>query len=836
MAETLLQALTIACDKTNPNSDEAENALENASHENPVEFFTTMLEILKMDSVSDLNKRMAMILVTRLFPLNAESGNQNLALYPEEAISQYLAATFEWLKHPDDSFASISAGLYARIAIQDLQSMNLLSTIDSLIAALQDLASPHHLWAISRIFSDICEFSTLDEDESNQILQLVINIIKDGDIPYKEQALVILKTIIHFIDEVLTDEENSSVILQLMLEVLQTPQLKLNAYDCWIEIVECYYPLLEPIVEPLHAILLEDIESEDPNIVLKVVTFFESLANCENVKDDTMNIIGQIADTILPALFQLAASCPYPEISDETDYTIWTTAANVLQISVYACPEQAYPVLVQLASENMTSQEYGEREAALMVIGSIIESSNEKRNPSEIIPEAVDLINDLLEDDVPRVRYNAVLCLHTLLLNILERGDQCAFAPIIPTIAPHILEMSEKIIAMMEEDEDLQATVVLAAVDFLRFPGFPHSGAALANMYQLALHGDGVVSMNAFSALGTAIEKVSEELLKTVFAAILDLLQAAIDEGSDSYFVEQICYLLQKLFFRLAGQINDSVERCWTLLNAAYQLDQTISYSFILPIAALGRASSTELFQQYIEPTIQFVVAGLNEPNSQAVANAALSISLLSDKYDLTSILGEIIPPMIGALQSLELEDISKRYIIDAVSDLAKKIPIPFAEALNDLMPVIFNISESLSDYQEEISENSKDDFLYDTYESILISYLHCFKETINCAEAAQHPIRDAIGEASVDLLEVACGLDFHRENLLREIVLMIEFLMNKFPAEMKAFMENEPGFHECLMMAVKGRIELETIKKISEFFETDFTPVPDEEEEEDAD
>ena len=834
MAEEIIEAISISLDENNPNHEEAEEQLKAARDEHPVEFFGIVLEILKSEEIPELSKKMAMLLVTQLFPQEPESGNSNLDIFPEEMISEYLAATFSWLKHPDQSYASISAGLYSRIALQDLQATNHFSTIDSIISGLQSLSSPQNLWAISRVLADICEFSILDEEESNQILTIVIGIINEADLSYKQEALKILETIIHFIDEVLTDEENSQQILQLMLQVLQTPELKLNAYDCWIEIVECYYPLLETVAEPLSEILLEDLQSSDENVVLKVVTLFESLASCENVKEETMNIIGTISETLLPILFALTASCPYPEISDETDYQVWMVAANVLQLSVYASPAESYPVLIQLATENMQSTNYGEREASLIVIGSIIEASNSKRNPSDIIPDAVTFINELLGDEVPRVRYNAVLCLHTLLLNILERGDKCAFAKLIPQIRPQILEMSEKVLSLMEDDDDLKPTVVLAAVDFLRFPNFPHAGTALANMYQLALDGDPITSLNAFSALGTAIDKVSNEILTTVFSAILDLLQSAIDTQSDSYFVEQICHLLQKLFFRLSGQINDSVERCWTLLTSAYQMDETISYSFILPIAALGRASAQELFQPYLSQAVEFIVAGLKEENSKAVANSAVSISLLSDVYDLSSILEEIVPPMIGALQNPELEDVSKRYIVDAVTDLATKIPGPFNEALGAIMPVIFEISERLSDYQDEVSENQKDDIIYETFESILISYLKCFMATITCAEAGQNPIRDTIAEASVDLLEVACGLEYHRENLLRQIVLTIEFLMNKFPEQMREFMDNEPGFHECLVMAVKGRIEIPTIQKISQFFETDYTPQNDEEEDED--
>jgi hypothetical protein len=350
-------------------------------------------------------------------------------------------------------------------------------------------------------------------------------------------------------------------------------------------------------------------------------------------------------------------------------------------------------------------------------------------------------------------------------------------------------------------------------------------------MYKLALQGDTRISLNAFSALGTAIDKVSNEILTTVFSAIVDLLDKAIEEGSDSYFVEQICFLLQKLFFRLKGQIDEFVEKCWNLLSTAYGMDEAISYSFILPIAALGRASTPELFQPFFEQTIQFVISGLTEPNSQAAANSALSLSLLSDAYDLTPIIGDIVPPMIGVLQNEEIEDVSKKYVVDVVKDLAEKIPEPFNEALADIMPPIFFIADQLADYQEEISDNQKDEDLYESFESLLVSYLECFKATIALAIQAGNPIVEGILEATIDLLEIACGLDYHKEPLLREIVLVIGYLMEKFPDQMREFMDNEPGFFECLKMAVKGAIEVETLTAISTFLQVNLGEGDEEEE-----
>ena len=128
MVEEFIEALSLALQEEG--SKEAEQQLQAARDENPVDFFVIFLDILKNDQVPDLSKKLAMLLITQLFPQEPESGNENLAPFPSEVINEYLAVTFSWLQNEDEQYASISAGLYARIALQDLQAINEFSTVD----------------------------------------------------------------------------------------------------------------------------------------------------------------------------------------------------------------------------------------------------------------------------------------------------------------------------------------------------------------------------------------------------------------------------------------------------------------------------------------------------------------------------------------------------------------------------------------------------------------------------------------------------------------------------------------------------------------------------------
>lgn len=817
MIENFIHMLNVCIDETSPDRESAEQTLNQFRSENPLEFLSNVNQVLKKEDISDIARNMSMILATGIFPQKPEPGNENLQQYPPELITELLNSAFAEFGSENDATGSISAGLYARISLQDINSENQFETIQALIGALQNPPSEKGLTSVARVIEELCTFSKFEDEEVEPILAATINLIQNGDITVKKTALWILEVIIDNIDEVLSNPENTSSVLTLLLEIINMPEYKDECYNCWQNIATHYYPLLDEYLDQLIPITFTDMQTDDAKIVMQAALFWEIIAQDESNGEENMNIIAQVAGELIPILFHLVAECPVPDISDIGEYEPWTVASEALQTSIYAAPEEVFTILVQLSSENMSAADYGLREASLISIGSIIESSSTDRNPSDIIPDAVAVIAERLTDEAPRVRYNAVLCLHTFLLNILERGDSCVFAPLVPQLAPHILTMSETVLSLLQEDQPLMATTVLTAVDFVRFPGFPHVQQSLELMYQLAINGDAEQSVNAFSALESAITFAPVSVLGSIYDDVVKLLAELIQSNQDADLVEKACHLLEKLFFRLAGQIDSYLENCWHLLSTALNQYENIAKNLLVPIAALARGTSVELFAPYIAQAVEFILTGLQTGTTEATANASVAISLLTDKYDMTPHLPHIIECLAAALREPLIDDIAKQYIADCVKDLAKTTNLqPFVQ---HIYPPLIEVADGFDSYQDEIAENPKDDDLQEEFDSLLISFLQCFTFGINAAVPQE---AESIAEAMVDLLEVACGLETHHERIIAEIIKAIAFLIDKYPEQMMTFMDNEPGFRVCINFAVEGRIELENLQKILAFISQD--------------
>ncbi|EAY20635.1 hypothetical protein TVAG_163310 [Trichomonas vaginalis G3] len=813
MLEEIIHMLDICIDENSPDRKEADENLQHFKSENPQTFLEYTAFILKSEEAKPNVKRMAMVLATQIFPRKPESGNENLLNYPPELITELLNLSYQEFGSDDIKNSSNAAGLYARIALQDLQSTNQFETISALIQALDNPPSHQGLGAVTRVLDEICTYSQLEDEEVTPMLDAIIKLIKDGDAPYKKSGLETLVVIIQNIDEVLSDQDNTTAILDLLFEIFTIPEYKEDCYDCWQSIATNYYPLLEPYLKDLVPITFADMQSDNTQIVMQSIVFWLIIAQCESNGEENMNIIATVAEELMPLLFSIVACCPFPEVSDIGENEPWTVATEALQTSIYAAPEEIFSALVALASQHMNSSEYGAREASLIAIGSIIEASSSERNPSEIIPDAVNIIAERLTDEAPRVRYNAVLCLHTFLLNILERGDSCAFAALIPQLAPHILTMSETVLGLLEEDQELMSTTVLAAVDFVRFPGFPHVEKSLQLMYNLAINGDVEQSVNAFSALESAITYAPTSVLGSIYDDVVKLLGGLLEANEDAELVEKACHLLGKLFFVLAGQIDDYLETCWNLLSAALEQYDSIGKNLLVPIAALARGTSVELFAPYIGKSVEFIILGLQQDNSEAIANGSMAVSLLTDKYDMTPHLPVIIHQLSEALKMEYVDDIASMYIADCVKDLAKTTKMQ--EYISQIYPQLIERADGFDSYQDLIQENPKDDDLQDEVETLLISFLQCFKFGISASNPED---AEAIGEAMVDLLEVACGLEVHHELIIAEIIRDIAFLIEKYPDQMMSFMDNEPGFQVCIDFAKEGKIELENVQKIIQF------------------
>ena len=803
------------CQQEGP-SNEAFQIIQGLRKENPNAFIQQTIPIIA-GSLPVPIRIMAMIVTWQMFPTLKEVADHPFKDYDQEVLSALINAAFGIFGEENIALRSNASNLFSKIARLDVLTEDKFGIVQTLLGVLSNPASVFQLDAVLIVLGDILEVTQLSEDELAIILKGLFELM-GGNFPdeVKNSCLNVLKNIMDNMGSVLESDENVTSLLQCLVALSGNPGTKAKAFETWTQFTIQYYPMLQVILEEIVKATFVELANEmnDRDVLIQVCMFWEAVAECEKSKSAQLGIIRTVADKLIPVLFRIAASVPSEECDMEEEFEPHIAAATALQ-GVVACAKDAVlPVLGSLIQEFGCSSECGLREASLHCINFIIQFCDS----SPVLVDSLNMVAERLTDPVPRVRDTAIYCVHALLQSILTKGNDCPFAALIPQIKQHIMNLAAVVLRLLKDDSpEVAATACSCMADFLQFPGFPYVGVTMSNLLSNALQGNLRQSECAFSALQSVVDSLPVSVTFGLCAVVTDILKQLLErENCDFRVINEFFCLLQNVLIRLPDRINDRIAQIWELLSRAFELFSDEAPCFLPVIAALARAGS-QVFGPFLQKAAELLLAGLQTTDrDDAIPRAAVGVSLLSDRFDMTPFAAHFFEALTAAMASDGVTLQTKRFVADAIGDLATSAPSVFCPVAGDVLTPVTAITSSFGEIMDSVEDLQEDDEI--DFDKIVLSFANCLKKCLDVLMAANSPLQGSLAESVIEVLEFVGGMKEHSDVLLSGCVDIMAYLSQAAPAVMKEYFENEPGFEVILREASEAGVNGEALQVIQQF------------------
>jgi hypothetical protein len=792
-------------------------------------FFREIIPVISAPELAAPLRCMAFVVAFQVFPALPDFLSEPFAGMDPRLIADLLSHSFAAFGDPVPQVRSTAAALFSRIACTDVKSQET-DQFDIMSTILQAFQNPPSLVALETVckaLSEILDVTRLPAAELTVVLQCVFNFLGADDFPFeiRNACLKVLKSVTDNMSEFLEEEENVRRLFQCLFTISESPETRAAAFSVWDELTVHYYPMLEPIVEQIVDAGFVGLTSptNDRESLIALCQFWESVAGCEMDKAAMLHITGQVAATLLPMLFEVVAMVNSPECDDPDMYEPHIVAATAAQAVVACAPSESAEPLVGLIEAHGGSEEVGRRDGALHSLNFLIQFCN----VTPIMDDALALIHERLTDGAPRIRETAVYCVHALLQSILKNGDNCPFAEAIPQIGQRLIEIGLLVIDCIEDEPGVSSTAASTIADFIQFPRFPvqYIGLAMGHLLGASVQDrDFRLSEAALSALQNATSNFVIPVLERLLLAVMDTLTTALANPTDDLRVQHGFFrLLQNILMRLPGCVDEHVERLWGLINQTFEQFPDEGCTILSPLVALAR-SAGDLFLPLLPESAAFVLRGLHAfEREDAVAQAAQGISLLCDRFEMV--------PFAGLATAIAHEEVPlqiKRFVAEAIGDLARAAPAAFTGAAEAVLPGIATIYGGVRDVLDaaEFEEGFDPD-------PTIIASGNCLRAAVEILVQAQAPIAEEAADALLELLEFVGGMKEHGDDLLGAALHLMAFMIQAFPEHMEEAFQDEPGFEIVLKEAWMGGVETELADEIRQFAGFEFPGI--EEEEDDA-
>lgn len=211
-------------------------------------------------------------------------------------------------------------------------------------------------------------------------------------------------------------------IMEVVCESTQSPdtQISVAALQCLVKILSLYYSYMEPyMAQALFPITLEAMKSENDQVALQGIEFWS------NVSDEEIDLSienQEAAETGRPptrvskhyargALQYLAPVLmekltKQEEFDDEDDWNPSKAASVCLMLLATCCEEEIVPHVLPFVKDNIVSENWRFRDAALMVFGSIL-GGLETQTLKPLVVQAMPKLIELMYDSCVIVRDTA---------------------------------------------------------------------------------------------------------------------------------------------------------------------------------------------------------------------------------------------------------------------------------------------------------------------------------------------------------------------------------------------------------------------------------------------
>lgn len=427
---TLIQILekTVSPDKNE--LEAAQTYLEQAASTNLQEFIKTLSDVLRHGG-NGLVARMAAGLqlknqLTSKDQAIKQSYQQRWLSFPED-VRNYVKQNIVGALGTEQSRPSSAAQCVAYVAVAELPVGQWNDLITILVNnVVNNTSTEMQKEATLEAIGYICQESESEVlvCQSNSILTAIIHGMRNTE-PSNHVRLAATQALLNsleFTKDNFDKETERNFIMEVVCEATQSTdtQISVAALQCLVKILSLYYQYMEPYMsQALFPITLEAMKSDIDAISLQGIEFWSNVCDEEvdlSIEETEAKEAGRpptrvsrhyakgALQYIAPVLMQKLTK--QEELDDEDDWNPCKSAGVCLMLLASCCEDEIVPYVLPFVKDNIKSDNWRFRDAALMAFGSIL-GGLDPNTLKPLVEQAMPTLIELMYDNSVIVRDTA---------------------------------------------------------------------------------------------------------------------------------------------------------------------------------------------------------------------------------------------------------------------------------------------------------------------------------------------------------------------------------------------------------------------------------------------
>ncbi|KAG8215304.1 armadillo-type protein [Butyriboletus roseoflavus] len=734
-----MNASELLANTLSPDANTRQNAtqqLENASRENyPAYMAMLSVELANENSQLHIRNAAALALKNALSAREAarqtESANRWLALdaIAKSKIKQEALVT---LASPIVKAGSFAAQVVAAIAAVELPHDQWPDLIELLLGFVNNSTNTNLKIATLQTIGYICESIKPEilSLRSNEILTAVIHGARKDE-PSSEVQLAAVHALynsLEFVRENFEREGERNYIMQVVCEATQNPSVavQVGAFECLVKIMALYYDKMAFYMEQaLFGLTVMGMKHNDERVALQAVEFWTTVCEEEielaheareaadygEPPEVESKFFAKVAlPEVIPVLLSLLTR--QEEDADEDEWNISMSGGTCLNFMAQAVADPIVPAVIPFIEAHIKSQDWHQREAAVMTFGSILDGPD----PTVLMPlvnQALPLLIGMMNDSNIHVKDTTAWTL----------GRICDL--LIITIKPdvHLHPLVSALVTGLQDNPRIVTNCCWALMNLADQLGYLEDENESSQTGHLSPYYDGIVNAllrvtetttneanfrtSAYEAITSYVTHASADVIPVVQNTLITILVrmeqllgmqnqiVGVDDRNNwNELQSNLCSVVISVVRRLNDGIQPMADRIMTiiieLIRAAGKTSTVLEDAFLV-VGSLASALERG-FSPYIQAFLPYLYTALKSHEDTQLCMVAVGII-----GDISRALGDQSAQYAGAFMNVLLENLQsevlnrnvKISILSCFGDIALAISVAFEPYVDTTMGVL---------------------------------------------------------------------------------------------------------------------------------------------------
>lgn len=629
-----------------------------------------------------------------LIPVDAENKYLQTKL-PLELIMKLFDIVFIYLLHPEISVRNTAVRLFSFLAMTQITQLSEIGIDNRIIEMLANAENYEALWSATQCIWSIIRQYKFNEEQQEIIIQNLFRIlsIQDEDITLLQSPIRMLGKFSYLINRVFQDDAKFLDFIQQILKFSEHPELSEVVYQFADDTINQFPDILPFIIDTLISNSLNDFaNSTSHDVLIALIVMWSSIFTLE------IPISNEILQPLVEPLILTMQTATVSEVLDFREWEPYTAAFDCLQCFGFNFPEVVIPILLEYTSKASNSEDHSDREGALKCLHIVFHISPKDKLTS-VIPTTLELLLELLNDDTPRVRYESVCTLTTVIKRINSSQPFQQFFPLLFKLLPDVEPTAKasfkaiQLISRFPDFEDFSDLYQFLTDSISSFP--PNLIRHVVECFKLTPNSKILIddALTSFQFLFNLTGELAQEISNGQQSSSTEILIDTIDIA---------CFSLSTVISHCDDQILPFAADFLTLMCNLFT-EFTVPNS--LYAGSILCHPIPEFFQDQLQPFLPHVMEALQMYKQPSVIIPTLRlVSVLYEHVDLGDFLNPLFETMLDTLQRGESSNTKVAALNSFYSILCIKPQLfaPFVDKLHrSIVYIVSNLEEAYQFYFE---------------------------------------------------------------------------------------------------------------------------------------